>query len=81
MGNDSLMQNSKPSGWSATHDNDPSGLRVQVLLIRIVLGLLFAFLLSRFFLPDAGIVTKLALAGLLVLSAYVLESFHKGRRP
>jgi len=62
-------------------NNFLSDLRVKVLVIRIVLGLLFAFLLSRFFLPHAGIVTKLALAGLLVFAAYVLESFRKGKRP
>jgi hypothetical protein len=45
------------------------------------MGLLFAFLLSRFFFPTAGIFTKLALAGLLVFSAYVLETIHRGKRP
>jgi hypothetical protein len=70
-----------PAVVSVRMNNFLAGLRVKVLLIRIVLALLFAFLLSRFFLPDAGMVTKLALAVLLVLAAYVLESFHKGRRP
>jgi hypothetical protein len=57
-----------------------SGLRVKVLIIRILLGLLLTFLLTRFFFPDAGIVTKIALAGLLIFSAYVLEYIHRGRR-
>ena len=59
----------------------PSGLRVRVLLMRMFLGLLFAFLLCRFFFPDASIYTKLAMAGLLVFSAYVLEIIHKGKQP
>jgi hypothetical protein len=66
---------------SVRMNNFLSELRVKVLLIRIVLGLLFAFLVSRFFLPHADIVTKLALAGLLVVAAYVLEAFRKGKRP
>jgi hypothetical protein len=57
-----------------------SGVRVKVLLIRVLLGLLFAFLLSRFFLPDASIYTKLALAGVLVFAAYVLEALRPGKR-
>jgi len=62
-------------------DNLLSGLRVRVLLLRIVMGVLFAFLLSRFFFPDVSIYTKLALAGMLVFSAYVLETIHRGKRP
>jgi hypothetical protein len=58
-----------------------SGLRVRVLLIRMVLGVLFALLLTHFFFPNAGIFTKLALAGLLIFSAYVLEHIHQGKGP
>ena len=58
-----------------------SKLRVRALLIRILLGLLFAFLLSRFFLPDATIYTKLALAGVLVFAAYALEALRRGKKP
>ena len=58
-----------------------SKLRVRVLLIRILLGLLFAFLLSRFFLPDATIYTKLALAGVRVFAAYALEALRRGKKP
>ncbi len=57
-----------------------SGLRVKVLIIRILLGLLLTFLLTRFFFPDASIIMKIALAGLLIFSAYVLEYIHRGRR-
>jgi hypothetical protein len=58
-----------------------SELRVRVLLMRILLGLLFAFLLSRFFLPTASVAIKLILAGLLVFAAYALEYFRRGKRP
>jgi hypothetical protein len=58
-----------------------SELRVRVLLMRILLGLLFAFLLSRFFFPGASMVTKFILAGLLVFAAYALEYFNRGKRP
>jgi hypothetical protein len=58
-----------------------SELRVRVLIIRLLLGILFAFLLSRFFFPHASIYTTLALAGVLVLSAYVLEALRRGKRP
>jgi len=54
-----------------------SGLRLKVLIIRLILGLFFAFLLSRFFLSSAGIPTTLVIAGLLVFFAYVLESARK----
>jgi hypothetical protein len=57
-----------------------SELRIKVLVMRIVLGVLFAFLLARFFFPGAGLVTTLALAGLLTFAAYVMEWFHRGRR-
>lgn len=49
--------------------------------MRILMGLAFAFLLSRFFFNRAGIFTILALAGLLVFSAYVLETIHRGKKP
>jgi hypothetical protein len=58
-----------------------SEIRVRVLLMRILMGLLFGFLLARFFFTNAGILTPLALAGLLVFSAYVLEIIHKGKKP
>lgn len=58
-----------------------SEIRVKVLVIRIVLGVVFAFLLTRLFIPRASLLTIFALAGLLTFAAYVLELFHRGRRP
>lgn len=58
-----------------------SGIRLKVLVLRIVLGVLFAFLLTRFFFPKTGLLTTLALAGLLTFGAYVMEYLHSSRRP
>jgi len=58
-----------------------SELRVKVLVMRILLGVIFAFMLSRFFFPNSNNITILALAGLLVFFAYALEYLHRGRRP
>lgn len=53
-------------------------LRIKVLIIRVVLGVIFAFLLSRLFIPRASLLTIFGLAGMLTLAAYVLEIFHRG---
>ena len=58
-----------------------SGVRVKVLVMRILLGLVFAFLLSHFFLPGASIYTKLALAGALVFAAYFMEALRPRKMP
>jgi hypothetical protein len=58
-----------------------SELRVKILVMRVLLGLIFAVLLSRLFFPNSNIVTIPALAGLLVFFAYVLEYLHRGKRP
>lgn len=57
-----------------------SELSIKVLVIRITLGVLFAFLLARFFLPGAGLVKTFALAGALTFAAYVLEYLRTRRR-
>lgn len=56
--------------------NNSLGLRWKVLAIRVVLGLLFALLLLRFFFPGSGFPTILATAGMLVFFAYVFEWIH-----
>ncbi len=52
-------------------------MRWKVLMVRAVLGVGFAFLLARFFFPGAGQMKVLAIAGLLVFFAYLLESIHQ----
>ncbi len=52
-------------------------MRPQVLVIRIILGVIFGVILSRVFFPTAGNWTILLIAGLLVFFAYVFELLHK----
>jgi hypothetical protein len=47
-----------------------------VFIIRIVLGAVFAVLLSRFFFPDAGLHHVIGLGVILVGLAYVAEYFR-----
>lgn len=54
-----------------------ASMRWKVLMVRAVLGICFAFLLARFFFPGAGQMKVLAIAGLLVFFAYLLESIHQ----
>ncbi len=55
-------------------------MRLKVLVIRIVLGLVFAFFLTRLFFPAATKGFSLMTAGLLVFFAYLLEAIHRGSR-
>jgi hypothetical protein len=52
-------------------------LRLQVLAIRIVLGVVFGVLLSRVFFPQAGIGTILLICGLLIFFSYTFEYLRK----
>jgi hypothetical protein len=54
-------------------------MRWRILIVRAVLGVLFAFLLARFFFPTIGSLTTLIIAALLVFFAYLLESVHQKR--
>ena len=54
-------------------------MRLRILIVRAVLGVLFAFLLARFFFPAMGRLTVLIIAALLVFFAYLLESIHQSR--
>lgn len=56
-----------------------SRVRTRILAIRIVLGLIFAVLLTRIFLPASGAATILTITALLVGFAYIFEALHKGR--
>ena len=51
-----------------------------IFAIRAILGILFAILVMRIFHPDAGMVTVMIVAVILVGLAYILESFRKRKR-
>ena len=51
-----------------------------IFAIRAVLGIVFAILVMRIFHPEAGMVTVMIVAALMVGLAYVLESFRKRKR-
>lgn len=53
--------------------------KLKVLIIRLLIGIPFAFILMRFFFPAAGLSTILVTAGLLVFFAYLFESIRKGK--
>ena len=48
-----------------------------IFMIRVVMGIVFAILATRLFYPDSGMVTVMAVAGVLVGMAYILENFRK----
>ncbi len=47
-----------------------------IFAVRILLGVFFAVLLSRFFFPDAGILSVAGMGVFLVGLAYVFEHFR-----
>ena len=49
----------------------------KILIIRIVLGLVFAFLLAHFFFPTAGLPSIGFITLVLVFFAYVFEAIHR----
>jgi uncharacterized membrane protein YgaE (UPF0421/DUF939 family) len=53
--------------------------QMKKLIIRVVLGVVFGFLLTWVFFPASGVETALSLAVLLVLFAYLLEFLRKRR--
>jgi hypothetical protein len=55
-------------------------MRIQVLVIRLILGAIFGVLLSRVFFPTYGVWPILGLGGLLVFFAYGFEYLHKRGR-
>ena len=52
-------------------------MRLQVLAIRVVLGLFFGVLLYRVFFPDSGIWIMLLICGLLIFFSYAFEYLRK----
>ncbi|MCK8600597.1 hypothetical protein [Desulfoferrobacter suflitae] len=52
-------------------------MKPKVLVMRVILGLFFAFLLARFFFPAGGPATIILAALVLVFFAYVFEAIHR----
>ena len=50
---------------------------MQILALRLILGVVFAALIIRFFYPKAQVAGVVALGAFLVGMAYVLEYFRK----
>lgn len=48
-----------------------------IFIIRAVMAVVFAILVTRLFYPDAGMVKVMAVAIVLVGMAYIFESFRK----
>lgn len=52
-------------------------MRLQVFVIRLILGVIFGVLLYRVFFPASGMHLIFIFAGLLVFFAYGMEYLHK----
>jgi hypothetical protein len=55
----------------------PMVVNPKILIMRVVLGLLFAYLLAHFFFPTAGIPAIIFMAAVLVFFSYVFEAIHR----
>jgi hypothetical protein len=54
-------------------------MRIEVLLIRLVLGLVGAWLLLRFFFEGGGPVAVVSFAALMVAASYIVEWMKRDR--
>lgn len=54
-------------------------MRLRVLVLRILMGLVFGFMVTRFFFPRSTMGFMLLISALLVFFAYGMEWVHKGR--
>lgn len=59
---------------------DNPGNLLKTLFLRIILGLLGALLLTRFFRPTSSVGMILLTAGILVFFAYVFEYIHQSNK-
>ena len=51
-----------------------------IFIIRVIMGILFAILVTRLFYPEAGMVWVILVAAVLVGMAYIFESYRKRKR-
>ena len=54
--------------------------RFNIFVVRAILGIVFAVVLSRFFYPETKVVYVVALGGFLVCMAYFFEYLRKNKR-
>jgi hypothetical protein len=56
-------------------------VNVQIFIIRVILGAVFAVIISRFFYPEAKIAYMAGLGIILVSLAYFAEYLRNRRKP
>lgn len=56
-------------------------MNVQIFIIRVILGAVFAVLISRFFYPEANLAYVAGLGIILVALAYFAEFLRNRRKP
>lgn len=61
----------------AAPEGKSGDMRLQVLVIRLILGVIFGVLLYRVFFPTSSFYLVFIFAGLLVIFAYGMEYLHK----
>jgi hypothetical protein len=49
-------------------------------MIRAVMGIIFAILVTRLFYPESGVITIMLVATVLVGMAYIFENFRKRKK-
>jgi hypothetical protein len=54
--------------------------RFNIFVVRAILGIVFAVVLSRFFHPETNIIYVIALGGFLVCMAYFFEYLRKNKK-
>jgi uncharacterized membrane protein YoaK (UPF0700 family) len=70
----------RPEKREATHREGEHVTRFYIFVIRVIMGAIFAVLLSRFFFPKASIGWVIAIGVFLVGLAYLSERFRKRKK-
>ncbi len=79
-----VFQNRLPAGWfdlQMVYNKRGNRLdRVQIFVVRAILGIVFAVVLSRFFYPDTKVLYIIALGIFLVGMAYFFEYLRENKK-
>lgn len=79
-----MFRNRLPAGWfdsQVAFNKRGNWLdRVQIFVVRAILGIVFAVVLSRFFYPDTKILYIFALGIFLVGMAYFFEYLRENKK-